>query len=118
MTQAVAGVMPHPACCFSTDTQKLCERIYYLPSREEKGSIPFLDLSAGVDLHTEGAALLQDIYSNLFHTTTMQNVFFLPLKYTNQSEEQTSWANYSPELNTKLPDFEYLELSLPWDMVS
>lgn len=48
----------------------------------------------------------------------MQNVFFLPLKYTNQSEEQTSWANYSPELNTKLPYFEYLELSLPWDVVS
>lgn len=110
--------MPQPACRFSTDMQKLCERIYYLPSREEKGSIPLLDLSARVDLHTVGAALLQDIHSNLFYITRMQNVFFLPLKYTNQPEEQTSWANYSLELNTKLPDFEYLELSPPCNVVS
>lgn len=54
--------MPQPTCRFGTDMQKLCEGIYYLLPGEGKGSVPLLDLSAQVDLRTEGAAVLQDVH--------------------------------------------------------
>lgn len=52
---AAAEVTPQPTCHFSRDMPKLCEGISYLPSGEEKGSIPLLDLSARVDLCMEGS---------------------------------------------------------------
>lgn len=77
---AVAEVMPQLTCHFSTDAQKLCEGIYYLPPGEEKASVPLLHLSDQVGLRMEGScSAAGHTFQSILNYNNAASGFFLSL---------------------------------------